>query len=132
MKTTTPGLSKRKKKALARWKAKCSRWKREYRVTDLWIEAQMRTPCPYCGWRMEQKTASLDHMVPISRGGMCDMANSQLIHMRCNDQKGNFTDDEFRMLLVFVRTKMPQMEKNLLARLKQGWRASLFVKPTVV
>ena len=32
---------------------------------------------------------SLDHMIPLSRGGAHDPANVQLAHLRCNTAKGN-------------------------------------------
>lgn len=56
---------------------------------DNWI-------CQLCGWFVLQEdtwphpmSASLDHVVPLSRGGTHEPANVQLAHLRCNIRKGN-------------------------------------------
>jgi 5-methylcytosine-specific restriction endonuclease McrA len=36
-----------------------------------------------------QAAASLDHIIPISRGGTDEAGNLQLAHLRCNLSKGN-------------------------------------------
>lgn len=38
--------------------------------------------------------ASLDHIVPLSRGGTHDLGNVQVTHRFCNYSKGNKTQDE--------------------------------------
>lgn len=32
---------------------------------------------------------SIDHVIPVSRGGSDDLANLRLTHWRCNHQRGN-------------------------------------------
>ena len=39
--------------------------------------------------------ASIDHKIPISRGGSNDISNVALAHLSCNLQKGTKTDIEF-------------------------------------
>jgi 5-methylcytosine-specific restriction endonuclease McrA len=50
--------------------------------------------CQLCGKRVslqynwpDGRTASLDHIVPLSRGGRDDGRNIQLAHLRCNIRK---------------------------------------------
>jgi hypothetical protein len=51
--------------------------------------------CQLCGEPVRQDlyphplSASLDHIVPLSKGGTHEPANVQLAHLRCNIRKGN-------------------------------------------
>jgi len=52
--------------------------------------------CGICGDGVErsirwpdQRAPSIDHIVPITRGGTDEAANLQLAHLRCNQAKGN-------------------------------------------
>ena len=127
-----PKLTKTEKKKLTKFKAKIGRWRRENDapwITLGWAAAFIGTVCLYCDEMLNMKNMSLDHRVPISRGGMKEKWNLWPITMQCNDRKGNFTEKEYKALLNFLDREMPHMKKNVLARLKQGWRASFFVKP---
>jgi len=60
--------------------------------------------CGLCGTKVSSKpwphpkSASLDHIVPLSRGGKHDPANVHLAHLRCNISKGNRGGGEQLML----------------------------------
>lgn len=41
---------------------------------------------------------SLDHQVPVSRGGVDALSNLKLAHVRCNRARGNLTPDEWAAL----------------------------------
>lgn len=52
--------------------------------------------CGLCGKRVDRRltwpnprSASLDHIVPLSRGGKHDRQNVQISHLSCNVAKGN-------------------------------------------
>jgi 5-methylcytosine-specific restriction endonuclease McrA len=57
--------------------------------------------CGLCGGRVDMKLqhpdplfGSIDHIVPLSRGGTNDLANLQLAHLRCNLSKNDRGGDE--------------------------------------
>lgn len=58
--------------------------------------------CYYCGLTVEQKeppyprAATLDHLKPIARGGTSRMSNLVLACFRCNNEKGDMTETEYR------------------------------------
>lgn len=70
-------------------------------VTDQWTELQAAFEraggkCQICGDPVDldlqtpkRLKATLDHIVPVSRGGGDERANLQLAHFGCNSRKGN-------------------------------------------
>lgn len=43
--------------------------------------------CAICGNAVDPTDASVDHIIPVARGGASEVANYQLTHQRCNQQK---------------------------------------------
>jgi 5-methylcytosine-specific restriction endonuclease McrA len=84
------------------------------------ILARMRnTPlCTYCGQPIKVREYSVDRVLPKARGGLDELVNLQLVHETCNRMKGNFTDEEFRMILAWLATLPEGMAKELKRRLK--------------
>ena len=67
-----------------------SRWEA---LQELYERQQGR--CRYTGEVLiPGKTASLDHIIPTSRGGTHDPGNLQWVTKRINSMKGNLTHDE--------------------------------------
>jgi 5-methylcytosine-specific restriction endonuclease McrA len=68
------------------------------------IRERDRDRCGLCGKRVGEQawphplSPSLDHIVPLSRGGAHDPANVQLAHLSCNIRKGNRGGGEQLML----------------------------------
>lgn len=54
--------------------------------------------CALSGRNLKPETASLDHKLPLSRGGEHCIANAQVVHEQVQRAKGNMTDDEFLAL----------------------------------
>lgn len=66
------------------------------RALESWIKVHWHRPCKYCG----APSNSIDHLVPVSRGGLHVWANLQLICSICNTAKDDLLEEEF---LVWVR-----------------------------
>lgn len=55
--------------------------------------------CALCGFRLPPSCdympqnhpmrLSLDHILPVSRGGQAILENIRLVHRRCNEERGN-------------------------------------------
>jgi len=45
--------------------------------------------CHLCGLSVDRADASMDHLIPVSRGGLHLRANVKLAHLSCNTRKGN-------------------------------------------
>lgn len=46
-------------------------------------------PCIFCGKKLTFRTSTLEHIVPISKGGTNDKANLAVSCHRCNSNRGN-------------------------------------------
>lgn len=53
-----------------------------------------RGKCAYCGTQLTVKTATIDHIVPRSRGGKTRWENVVLSCSKCNESKGDRTPRE--------------------------------------
>jgi hypothetical protein len=51
--------------------------------------------CPYCKAPMRSQDKSLDHIVPLTRGGWHSLTNACVCCKTCNTSKGNRTLDEW-------------------------------------
>lgn len=51
--------------------------------------------CGICGKPItNMKEVTIDHIVPISKGGLTTLENCRLAHLRCNQERGNKFDQE--------------------------------------
>jgi 5-methylcytosine-specific restriction endonuclease McrA len=66
-------------------------------LTKLQVFAFMlsRRVCYYCGEETASSDKRLDHIVPLTRGGLHILENVAVACARCNMRKGNKTRDEF-------------------------------------
>ncbi|WP_439624097.1 HNH endonuclease [Gemmata sp.] len=51
--------------------------------------------CAYTGRSLSPETASVDHITPISRGGLNELSNLAIVHMDVNTAKSSMTLEEF-------------------------------------
>jgi 5-methylcytosine-specific restriction endonuclease McrA len=73
-----------------------SKARRRYRLSECQVERVNRVKvferdgwrCGICRLPVERKDASLDHIVPLSRGGHHTYENCQTAHLKCNISKG--------------------------------------------
>ena len=84
--------------------------------------------CVYCSGELSQENISLDHDVPIARGGNSKLTNLVLCCKDCNTAKGMLTGKEYRQLLKCI-SKWEDNGKYLLGRLKA---ASIFYRRKVI
>lgn len=73
----------------------CRQPKRKHGVTARSLAEERGTRCGFCGLDVDMALrkpdpmrASVDHVIPRSRGGTDERSNLQLCHLRCNSIKG--------------------------------------------
>jgi 5-methylcytosine-specific restriction endonuclease McrA len=79
---------------------------RRARVLGLFVEKvsvavllrRDRRRCGLCQKLVAKKDASIDHIVPISRGGEHSYRNTHLAHLRCNKSKGAKLKGQLRLI----------------------------------
>ena len=52
--------------------------------------------CKICGKPLHKYNYTIDHILPLSRGGTNNPENLRAVHSDCNRLKGNFTDSELK------------------------------------
>ena len=60
---------------------------------------KLYTYCKYCNLDLTINNYHIDHIIPLSKGGLHDFDNLQLICVRCNLSKNNKTEEEFILYL---------------------------------
>mgnify|MGYP000862721279 CR=1 FL=1 len=68
------------------WRALSGRQRK--RLTDV-IYQRDAACCHLCGRPVRRADASVDHVIPSSKGGASTLDNLRLAHKRCNFAKGN-------------------------------------------
>lgn len=58
--------------------------------------------CAICGKPLSRFSYSIDHIIPLSRGGTNNIDNLRAVHQTCNKLKGNFTDVEMKKVVTNV------------------------------
>jgi 5-methylcytosine-specific restriction endonuclease McrA len=64
--------------------------------------ARDRNVCAYCGGQFAEAGLTVEHIVPVSRGGRHEWTNVVTACRSCNTRKGNRRPEEARMPLLFV------------------------------
>lgn len=59
------------------------------------IYAKANGKCALCGEPVKFKKMTVDHKIPLSKGGTNDISNLQLAHLICNRTKADLVSDEF-------------------------------------
>jgi 5-methylcytosine-specific restriction endonuclease McrA len=92
--------SDRAKRRFFHTRAKNSVWrtkqgdKDEIRVAIFWLWHKQRGRCALTGKRLN-RTAELDHIIPVSKGGKNEPSNLQWLAPEINQCKNDLTDAEF-------------------------------------
>jgi 5-methylcytosine-specific restriction enzyme A len=72
---------------------------RQLRASSWWKNRLASGICHYCGARVEPKELTLDHVVPISRGGKSTRGNCVPACKDCNNKKKNLLPMEWQEYL---------------------------------
>lgn len=97
------------------------------------ILARDQYRCQYCGVRGTAFDLTMDHILPVSRGGVTSPENLAAACRECNQRKGNRTPEEARMpLLKNPAALVYGIDRQILvheARTRPEWRKYLFLDP---
>jgi 5-methylcytosine-specific restriction endonuclease McrA len=72
------------------------RTKNKKKIEKMFQGKKMR-PCVYCGKSLTLKTATFDHVKPLSAGGYDRNSNGAIACESCNNAKGSMTKGEFML-----------------------------------
>lgn len=86
---------------------------------EQWLHAQEPLICYYSREPIKILDITIDHKVPLNRGGDNSFSNLVVASHHMNTAKGTMTDKEFIALLNLIST-WEDKGKKLLTRLKQG------------
>lgn len=73
------------------------------------LYARQAGRCAYCNRKVSRKNGTLDHIVPIDRGGVVDDIRSLIFCCyECNQEKGAATAEEFRNMKLLEKRMCPK------------------------
>jgi 5-methylcytosine-specific restriction protein A len=98
---TTPFLVDVSEEEIKRERAKA----RALRTTRWWKERLARGICHYCGRRFPSEQLTMDHIVPVIRGGKTTRGNVAVVCKECNNQKKYLLPMEWEEYLQRFRQK---------------------------
>ncbi len=61
-----------------------------------YVEARSRYQCQSCGKTKLETQLTIDHIIPLAKGGSNDISNLQTLCHTCNQQKKHHFDPRFR------------------------------------
>ncbi|MGV7929140.1 MAG: HNH endonuclease [Spirochaetota bacterium] len=68
---------------------------RELRATAWWRKKIASGVCHYCGNRVQPADLTMDHLIPLSRGGRSERFNIVAACKECNNRKKNLLPAEW-------------------------------------
>lgn len=72
---------------------------RELRNSQWWKRKLAKGECHYCGESFSPKELTMDHVVPVSRGGQSTKGNLVTACKECNNKKKNLLPMEWQEYL---------------------------------
>ncbi|NJN74074.1 MAG: HNH endonuclease [Limnothrix sp. RL_2_0] len=52
--------------------------------------------CQRCGQKRQETKLSIDHIIPLAKGGSNDISNLQTLCLSCNQKKGSCKNTDFK------------------------------------
>jgi 5-methylcytosine-specific restriction endonuclease McrA len=80
------------------------------------------TECRYTGRSLTIENIVYDHIIPISRGGPSTRENIQVISRFANNMKGSLSEEDFLILLKWLKKLPEHLSKEVAFRLAGGRR----------
>ena len=81
--------------------------------------------CVYCATHLDHRTATLDHVVPLARGGAHDSGNLVVACAPCNRLKGDLQPYEFFARHVWAGANFVRYARSVHRALKRGARRAV-------
>ena len=81
---------------------------RELRQSQWWKNRRASNQCYYCEQRFAAKELTMDHIVPLSRGGKSSKSNIVPCCKSCNSQKKYLLPVEWEDYLQRIRNEKPE------------------------
>lgn len=69
--------------------------------------------CAYCGQRRKLKNMTVDHIIPLSKGGTDDISNLQCTCKMCNRLKDNMLPHEFTAFVRCILESSVRIESRI-------------------
>lgn len=76
--------------------------------------------CYICGQELSLHASTIDHVIPLSKGGTDDMTNYRLVHNECNLLKGNETIEQKSCSTLNTKVVQELNTKIVQSKEKQG------------
>jgi 5-methylcytosine-specific restriction endonuclease McrA len=89
-----------------------------------WTDDIAGVECGYCRTDLTVKTFTVDHCIPVGRGGSFGVRNLLLCCTPCNFQKGSLNSEEFWALLTLLGDMSPEAATDIKRRLTIGGKFS--------
>jgi 5-methylcytosine-specific restriction endonuclease McrA len=87
-----------------------------------WLKSISNFVCHYTGVPLDKNDFSVDHKIPLDRGGDNSFKNLCICTKQMNTTKGTMTEKEFKQLLSFL-SKWEDKGEKLLRRLRMAGKA---------
>lgn len=69
----------------------------ELRKSNWWKQQVGRGVCYYCGEKIAKELLTMDHVIPVARGGKSSKNNCVVCCKDCNNKKGHLTPFEITL-----------------------------------
>jgi len=85
-------------------------------VTLEQIKSQLGEPdtCYLCGLPLKWEHAEVDHVIPLTKGGMTTISNLKWAHKKCNRMKHDYTIPELLERITLIHSNLSKRLKEVM------------------